>query len=54
MTNLKIGDYGVVSHPFAYTITRVPSTHLYIGQSQVRLLAYSQEGKGRERMTRKN
>ena len=29
MTNLKIGNYGVVSKPFAYTILRVPSTHLY-------------------------
>ena len=32
MTNLKIGNYVVVSQPFAYMITCVPSTHLYIGQ----------------------
>ena len=35
MTNLKIGNYGVVRQLFAYTITRVPSTHLYRAVSSV-------------------
>ena len=47
MTNLKIGTYGVVRQLFAYTIIRVPSTHLYLGQSpqEVGLHTCFQEGK---------